>query len=300
MEELESLNSKFSIKNSVRFDAGEGGMSRAVLTAGDSFAHVYLQGAHVALFQPAEAEPVLFLSKLSVFRDGKTIRGGVPIIFPWFGNHKTNSSLPAHGFVRTRFWSVSDSGVLTDGRVKLVMEQSDDEATRALWPHAFLAKFTVVLGEKLELKLEVLNKGETAFQFEEALHSYFRVGDIRQISVTGLKDTDYIDKVDGMRLKRQADSAVTFEGETDRVYLDTETACVIADPSLNRNIFIEKSGSASTVVWNPWSEKAVLVSDLGDDEWQSMVCVETGNADRNAIMLAPEMVHALHVRIGLG
>ena len=295
MEALESLNTKFSIENAVTFNVGEGGFPRAVLTAGGSEAHVYLHGAHVTLYQPEGAEAVLFMSGSSVFRDGKAIRGGVPIIFPWFGDHKSNPSLPAHGFVRTRAWTVTGTELLSDRRTKIVFELSDNQATRALWNHSFIARLTVVLGSMLELNLEVSNTGESAFEFEEALHSYFRVGAIGQTSVTGLEGAEYVDKVDAKRLKRQGNDPIEIEGETDRVYLDTQSTCIIADSLLNRKILIEKTGSASTVVWNPWVEKSAGLSDFGDDEWQTMLCVETCNVDRNAVTVAPGETHSMRV-----
>jgi glucose-6-phosphate 1-epimerase len=300
MEALESLNTRFSIEDAVSFNVGEGGLPRAVLTAGGSFAHVYLHGAHVALFQPEGAESVLFVSGSSIFRDGKAIRGGIPVIFPWFGDHKSNSSLPAHGFARNRAWTVTGTECIGDGSVKIRLELRDDEATRALWPHPFNTKLIVTLGKRLELNLEVSNTGKIAFEFEEALHSYFRVGDIRKTSLTGLEDVEYIDKVDGRRLKKQGDCSIEIEGETDRIYLDTTSTCVISDSFLKRKIHIEKSGSASTVVWNPWVEKSASLSDFGDDEWQRMICVETCNVDRNAVTLAPGATHTMRVRFSLG
>ncbi len=295
MEALESLNSRFSIQDSVTFDVGNGGLPRAVLTAQGSLAHVYLHGAHLALFQPEGAEAVLFMSGSSVFRDGKAIRGGVPVIFPWFGDHRSNSALPAHGFVRNRAWMVSSAELLSDGRAKIVLELSDDESTRAFWPHSFSARFIVIVGRMLELNLEVSNTGEIAFEFEEALHSYFHVGDIRQTSLKGLEGVEYIDKVDEKRLKRQDENPIKIGGETDRIYLNTQSNCVIADSLLKRKIHIEKSGSASTVVWNPWIEKSERLSDFGDDEWQKMLCVETCNVDRNAVTLVPGETHSMRV-----
>ncbi len=299
MEALESLNARFSIEDAVTFNVGEGGLPGVVLTGSGSLAHMYLHGAHVASFQPEGADSVLFMSGSSAFRDGKAIRGGVPVIFPWFGDHKSNASLPAHGFVRSRAWTVSGTELLTDRRVKIVLELGDDQETRALWPHPFIARLTVIVGRMLVLNLEVSNTGQIAFEFEEALHSYFRVGDIRRTSVTGLEGVEYIDKVEEKRLKRQGDNPIKIEGETDRIYLNTQSTCVIADSVLERKILIEKSGSASTVVWNPWIEKSARLSDFGDDEWQRMLCVETGNVERNAVTVAPGETHSMRVRFGL-
>src|SRR5690606_20141531 len=76
----------------VRFDQGNGGLTRIVVDTDEAEAHVYLHGAHVTHYQPRggrqQQSPVLMLSNRSHFQTGKPIRGGVPVIFPWFGPRK--------------------------------------------------------------------------------------------------------------------------------------------------------------------------------------------------------------------
>ncbi len=292
-------NDSFAISEAVSIETGRGGLPYLALSAGGSSAHIYLHGAHVTHFQPVDAEPVLFVSDEAVFGEGKAIRGGVPVIFPWFGANDQDPSLPSHGFARTRAWSVESTNVLDDRRVQVVLGLRDDEATRAVWPFAFAARFSVVLGETLEMELRIENTGDESFDYEDALHTYFQVGDVRKISLTGLEDTEYLDKVNGMQLAREGADPVSFKGETDRVYIDTESECVVHDPVMNRRIAIGKSGSRSTVVWNPWAEKSAAFADFGDDEWPGMVCVETCNVGRNAIALAPGADHATRATVQL-
>ena len=148
------------------------------------------------------------------------------------------------------------------------------------------------------MTLEVENRDIGPFRFEEALHTYFAVRDVERVSVDGLQTTDYLDKVAAFARKPQGDAPIRFAGETDRVYLDTDAPCVIHD-SGSRRIVITKSGSNTTVVWNPWVEKARAVPDLGDDEWREMVCVETANVGDAAIQLAPGATHTMTAEISI-
>ena len=141
------------------------------------------------------------------------------------------------------------------------------------------------------MELEIENRGPAPFRCEEALHTYFQVGEVRDVQVRGLENTEYYDKADGMRRKRQGDEPIAFTAETDRTYVNTESPCIISDPGLRRRILVEKTRSASTVVWNPWSAKARALPDYGDDEWTSMVCVETGNVADNALEISPGARH---------
>jgi D-hexose-6-phosphate mutarotase len=254
-------------------------------------AEIFLHGAHVARFQPTGQPPVLFLSDKSHFTPGKAIRGGVPIIFPWFGPHQTKPELGAHGFARTMEWTLESLSQSQSGEVRIAMSLAATDATRAVWPHDFTLRFYVVVGSTLEMTLETENTSAVPFTFEDALHTYFTVADALEIRVSGLAGAEYIDKVDGGKRKIQGPAAIGIERETDRLYLNTTTTCEVEDPSLARRIVVEKSGSASTVVWNPWVGKGMSLTDLGA-QWPSMICIETCNAADNAITLAPGGKHA--------
>ena len=130
-----------------------------------------------------------------------------------------------------------------------------------------------------------------AESFEDALHTYFSISDIRKVHITGLENCAYVDKMDGAAIKPAAKSAIEFTQETDRIYFDSIEPCVLHDTGWSRRIIVSKSGSRSTIVWNPWIDKAVRMPDFGDDEWPGMVCIETANVGANAIQLQPGEEH---------
>jgi glucose-6-phosphate 1-epimerase len=289
---IEELAARFGIADVVRFEAGPGRLVRAVVTTASAVGHVYLHGAHVTHYVPAGEQPLLFTSPRSQFVAGKAIRGGVPVIFPWFGPRADDPTAPEHGFARVAEWAV-DSVRTDDGSVAVTLRLDPSEATRATWPHEFRLRHEVVFGPRLTMTLEVENRGRDAFSFEEALHTYLLVGDVRRATIAGLEGTSYIDKTDGMKRKRVGDEPLQLVGPTDRVFPGTRTPCVVDDPVLGRRLVVEKEGSATTVVWNPWSEKAAAMADLGADAWPSMLCVETANTGDDAVSLAPGERHRM-------
>jgi glucose-6-phosphate 1-epimerase len=234
---------------------------------------------------------VLFLSPRAVFAAGKAIRGGVPVIFPWFGPHPTDKSLPAHGWARTRPWTLRHAGVERD-TVHLILELGVHG--RTLKPvDGWVLTYTVSVGPQLRLDLNAFNATAAPMSFEAALHTYLAVGDIRRTKIDGLAGRTFIDKVDKAQRKTQPAGAFTLTGETDRVYLNTPDTVTVHDPAAGRRLVVEKSGSATTVVWNPWAEKAKAMSDFGDDEWPGMICVETANVADYAVTLAPGQTHVM-------
>lgn len=272
----------------VRMEKGNGELERAVLRIGDAEAHVYLHGAHVTQFAIDGQPPILFLSKESQFADGKAIRGGVPICFPWFGprNPDPVGGSPMHGFARIVPWSRLDISATAD-RTSISLGLADSEQTRRWWPHSFAARYDVTLwADRLSLTLKVTNFDPAPITFEEALHSYFAVAEAHDVSIEGLDGVEYLDKTDNHARKVQS-GPVTISLETDRVYLGTRADCLIRDSGNNRAIVNAKENSDATVVWNPWVAKARAMADFGDDEWERMVCVETCNVATRAITLEP-------------
>jgi D-hexose-6-phosphate mutarotase len=286
---------------SVRAGAGEGGLPRLSVKAAQASAEVYFQGAHVTAWRPVTADaPVLWMSGKSVFEPGKPIRGGVPICFPWFAAHPAAPppAAPPHGFARLRDWALVRAQEEPAGGVTLELELTG-RGLAPQWPHSFRISHCIHVGAVLRLELIVHNTGVEPFTFEEALHTYFAVKDIHAVSVNGLDDTEYLDKVAGGVRRHQPAEPLRFTGETDRVFLDTHAACVIGDPGQRREITISKVGSDSTVVWNPWINKSRAMPDFGDDEWRGMVCVETCNVATNARTLEPAGTHKMTAVIEL-
>lgn len=291
------MANQFDIPDALRFEDTPGGLVRAVISTPAAEAEVYLQGAHVTHWTPRGRRPVLFVSPKSLFQPSKAIRGGVPIIFPWFGPRGDGKSGPAHGFARTMEWAIEGTQLHHDGRVEITLSLAPNDVTRGLGYGAFRLRFRVTAGAMLEMELETRNDATEPFTYEEALHTYFAIADIHRVSVTGLEGTTYIDKTDGFKRKQLSSEPLRIAKETDQVHLSTQAACVIDDPVWNRRIIIEKGGSESTVVWNPWIDKTKGMSDMAPDDWRGMICVETANAADNAVHLPPGATHKLTASI---
>ncbi len=291
-----SSNSDFlcslEIPDCAWFEFTEGGLTSVVVKTPLAQARVYLHGAHVAHYQKAGQPPLLFMSAATHLAPGKAIRGGIPLIFPWFGGLPENPQAPAHGFARTTAWTV-ESLKCEEEVVTLVLTLNESAQTLENWPHAFALRYTVVIGWDLRVSLEVGNTSSAPFTFENALHSYFSVSDVRSTPVVGLDGIEYIDKVDAATRKTQSAEPLLITGETDRVYLNTRATCLVNDPGLSRQISIAKEGSESTVVWSPWMAKAKAMADFGDEEWPTMICVESANAADNRVTLAAGAKHTL-------
>lgn len=293
------LNQQFSIPNALRFETAPSGLIRAVISTPLADAEIYQQGAHVAHWAPRGQRPVLFMSSKSLLAPGKPIRGGVPVIFPWFGPRSGDWPGPAHGFARTALWSVESSRLRSDGAVEIALALAAGDESRAFGFDAFALRFTVVIGSELSMSLDVANQSERPLVFEEALHSYFAVSGIGGVAVDGLEGTTYIDKTDSFSRKLQPDAPIRIAKETDQVHLNTAATCTISDPAWERRVVIPKTGSNSTVVWNPWIAKTATLADMAPDEWQRMICVETANVADNAVTLAPGDSHRLSATISV-
>ena len=299
--DLQTLTDHFAIAGVLAFSENENGLVRASVTTPSCSAELYLQGAHLTRWQPAGQQPVLFLSERSSFTPGKAIRGGIPLIFPWFGgrtataeNQRTDG--PSHGFARTSEWTLAFAALAGD-EVHLTLTLSPNETTRALGYDHFQLVYELTLGAELRLQLTVANQGTSVLSFEEAFHTYLGVGDAQQISITGLSDTDYLDKTDDLKRKHQSDTLLRLTGETDRPYLNTVATLNLDDPILKRRITVCKANSKSTVIWNPWSELTAKLADMDPNGWLTMTCIETANVGPNAITLAPGQQHAMEAHL---
>jgi D-hexose-6-phosphate mutarotase len=296
MNAAQQLNSQFGIKGQLSFRDDASGLVVAEIDNDQATASLCLQGAHLMTWQPkSQALPVVWLSRDAKLAAGKSIRGGAPVCWPWFGAHPSEPGFPGHGFARTVPWRMVESGKEPDGATRLTLRLQQSEKTRAQWPHDCTLDLTVVVGETLRMELVTENTGADDFSIGEALHTYFRIGDIGAVRVTGLENCDYWDKVGGSELKKQSGD-IHFSGETDRVYINTAAECVIEDDRLKRRIHVAKSGSLSTVVWTPWTEKAGKMGDMGQpDGWREMVCVESVNAMENVVKVAAGTRHTMIV-----
>jgi len=292
MNDQDHLNKKFSIPGIAKIEVGAGGLPRINVTSSLAESHIYLHGAHVTHFATRGQKPLLFLSEKSFFSSDKPIRGGVPICFPWFGPKAGDSTAAMHGFARLLAWEIGGITARPEGTVGVELQLKSSDQTRARWPFDFQATYQINVGKNLELRLRVTNQSTQNVSFEEALHTYLSVGDVKSVAINGLAGRRFIDKVDGAKEKTQT-GHITITGETDRVYLDTTDAVTVDDPALSRKLIVRKGSSSSTVVWNPWIAKAKAMADFGDDEWPHMLCIETANVAANAVSLAPGATHEM-------
>lgn len=297
--DLSLLQERFQ-KEGLAIGLGTGGLPVVALRNEFGAVTVSLYGAHVLSYTTAAGEPVLWLSDKAVFERSKPIRGGVPVCWPWFGAHQQDSEKPAHGFARICEWELLDahSGENAEGgwiELRLV----DSQQTRALWPYPFELIYRVSLGrDGLRLTLRTQNKGAEAFSVTTALHSYFGLASIDAASVLGLEGVDYLDQLDDLSRKTQ-EGLVKFDREVDRIYVNAPSKTWIDGAISGRRIEIQSQGSRSTVVWNPWIDKAKRMSDFGDTEYKEMLCVETANAGPDAIVVSPDQAHELEVLLKL-
>jgi glucose-6-phosphate 1-epimerase len=290
---INSLNREFSIADNLVFKEGPNGLIYAEVKNDSASAQIFLHGAHITSFIPNGQEAVIFLSPLSQFEAGKAIRGGIPISWPWFANHPTDKTKPAP---RTSLWEVRGTKQISKDETQITLGLIDNENTHELWEHSFDLEIVISIGKELNIELTMKNKANEDVLLSAAFHSYYCVQDVSDIAIYGLEGCEYIDKVDNFTSKIE-EGLIKITDETDRIYLDTKSNCFIEDPGLNRKIRIEKSGSSSTVVWNPWIEKARQMKDLGDQDYAKFVCVETTNAGTDLITLAPGEQHKLELNV---
>jgi glucose-6-phosphate 1-epimerase len=282
---LTELDRRFGIPDIARVCEGNGGLPRVNITSPFANAEMYLHGAHVTSWHPAGSEEVLFLSTKSRWEEGQAIRGGIPICFPWFRGKAGDPQAPAHGFVRTRSWQLY-SIVENDAGVAVTMFTASDEQTRRWWPGEFRLVHRATFGSELTLELTCINTGKTLFRFEEALHTYNRVGDIQDVRLEGLDGTRFLDNTDSNRQKTQLDDVI-IGSQTDSAFVDTQSDVDLFDPRRHRRIRLRKVNSSTTVVWNPWQDGATRLRDLGEGEWKQFLCVEASNIIGAAVTLAP-------------
>jgi glucose-6-phosphate 1-epimerase len=291
MTSIDELNRRYAIPGVAQITAGHGGLPRISIATPVATAEIYLHGAQVTSWRPVGHEEVIFLSQHSQFEAGKAIRGGIPVCFPWFRNKLDDPKAPSHGVVRTKAWELDSVEVQGNG-VLVSLSTVSDEGTRAWWPHDFHLVHRATIGTQLTQELIVTNTGPGPARFEEALHTYYRVGAAEKVRILGLDGVAYLDNTDGNREKRQ-EGDIVFTAQTDRAYLDTTHAVEILDPVLRRRIRLEKQNSRTTVVWNPWSTGAQTLSDLGNDEWRNTACVEASNMRAFPVDLAPGQQHTM-------
>jgi glucose-6-phosphate 1-epimerase len=288
---VSELDRHFGIPQTARVSEGNGGLARVEISTPLAQGEMYLHGAQVTSWHPRGSEEVLFLSTKSQWQQGHAIRGGIPICFPWFRGKADDPHAPAHGFARTTSWQL-DSIVERDGRVAVTMFIESDDQTRRWWPAKFRLLSRATFGAELMLELLCTNTGTTPLRFEEALHTYNLVGDIADVRLQGLDNSQFLDNTDSNNQTTQV-GEVTVRSQMDNAFMTSKTPVDLLDRKMRRRIRLQKSNSSSTVVWNPWQTGANALRDLGQDEWKHFLCVEAANIMGAAVTLSPGQEHTL-------
>jgi glucose-6-phosphate 1-epimerase len=291
--DLATLRAKFApvLKDGITIKAGQLGLPLVVVDTPACQGHVYLYGAHVSHFQPAKQKPVLFMSEVPL-TPGGAFRGGVPVCFPWFAiqrpdfpNKGPKTPPPRHGFARIRPWDLVDLQRVGD-EVIVRLALYADASSHEYWPFDFSADYVVRFGRELQMSLTVHNLDVKPFVFEEALHSYFAVSEVKNV------------KLDGPRWARD----FVVDRQIDFIQHATPDTVTLHDAELNRSISVEKTGSNSTVVWFPWMPEPgkSTVPDMTQPESRTMLCIETANAGPESVTLQPGAKHTMRARVSVG
>jgi len=255
-------------------------------------AKVALQGAHLFEYQRVGQEAILWLSEISDFEQGRAIRGGVPLCWPWFG-FSEDKTLPQHGFARTTMWEFVSANEIDESETTLLFRLSNSEQTLKIWNYKFLLELQITISKELKMELKTTNLDERAFKISQALHTYFSVSHISEVAIKGLDKKPYLDALSWQ--KEVQGGNIRFEEEIDRVYQEVNNEIILVDK--NREIYIKNTNSASVVVWNPWIEKTSRMSAMKEDAYEHFVCIESANAFDDTRVIEPKQFHTLIAQI---
>ncbi len=286
----------YEIPDNLYFQKTENGLTKIIIDNEHAEAEIYLHGANLTHFQPKGESPVIFNAKETIFAASKTVHAGIPICWPWFGAHPTESGKPQHGFARDMCWKLKSAKMLDSNETEVVLTLKESPHTLELWPYAFELELTFTVGKSLSVSLKTTNTAAKPFTFTQALHTYFAVSDIESVQAEGVEETPYIDYTDAKKEKVEP-GALHINRTVNRVYIPTQATCRIIDPLLKRTIMIEKEGSNSTTIWNPWQESGI--HDLPGDAYRKFLCIETTNALYDSKTLEPGEAHLIVQKVSI-
>ena len=288
---LESSYQQFAIKDRLSFVEGKGGLPFIKVENEYASALISIYGAQVLSYKlklkDGGNNELLFVSESAYFEEGKAIKGGIPICWPWFGRDPENLGRQMHGFARNMLWQLEDTSSTSAGDTKIVLSLTESKDSYKLWPHDFKVILTITIGKSLHLSLQTVNTGKEAFTITQALHTYFSIADIQQVQLEGLDGVQYLDMVNGANKTEVQLDGVNVNQEVDRIYTDAPNYATLIDTKSQREVTIKTSGSKTTVVWNPWIDISKSSGDLNDDAYQRFICVETANAAEDVVLVEP-------------
>lgn len=276
----------FFIEDQLSIVEGKGGFPIIRIDNEHASAVISVYGAQVLSYRSKNStKDLLYVSEKAFFEKGKAIKGGIPICWPWFGQDQEKVGTQMHGFARNMLWKLEDTRVLADGETVIILSLTDTEETKKLWPHEFKLTLKIQVGKTLKLVLQTENTGSSSFVITQAMHAYFAIDDIHQISILGLDQVSYFDKVSGKTESVLQKNDLFIDQEVDRIYTDVPCELVLVDRESNRKVIIHSKGSETAIVWNPWIEISKNSGDLTDDAYQQFVCIETANAVEDKVIV---------------
>ena len=270
---------------------GLGGQPRLLVDAPAGAAEIYLQGGTVTSWTPSGGSEVIFTSRQAVFNGSTAIRGGIPLCLPEFGVGINGDAVPKHGWARIAPWQLRTVTGTDDGGVRALLSVSRDHLT---------ALYEVEVGQTLRLGLSLRNDGAEPRTVEAAAHTYLSVHDVTASIISGLAGSSYNDNLarSPQEARRIQEGDVKISGPVDRIY-DSSEPVAVTDPGHRRTIRIDKRNAPSTIVWNPWSTYSAPLPDMADDEFPTMVCVESGAVRENAPTIDPGTSWAMQVTLSV-
>ncbi len=298
MMDINNLNAKFSIPGQLCLTKLENQFIALNITNNFADAQISLYGAQIISYTPKNEIDMLWLSPTSYFTEGKAIRGGIPVCFPWFGPHPSDQSKPQHGFGRILNWELAETRLTSKDEIEVKLRLQSSPATKSYWPFDFLAEITFLIGKTITVTLKVINQSDLPVEYSCALHTYLRVKEIQDCAILGLQDCLYQEDSEQI-MHTEKEAKLTINQEVDRNYTNTAGYYSLVDPNLNRTIRIHKTGSLITTVWNPGSQKSQSLKDMPDDGYKNFVCIEAVNALFNTIKLAPGEAHETSTKLEL-
>jgi glucose-6-phosphate 1-epimerase len=284
---IETLNNNFAIEGIVSIKAGNGGFPFINIINQYCTASVSLYGAQIVSYIPTNQQDVLWVSSKSLFEEGKAIRGGIPLCFPWFGPHTNDKTKPQHGFARISTWQIDTIEQVQDGATHIQLSLQQSTTTLALWPYSFTAVINFIVGKTLQVVFTVTNTDAQQFEYSDALHTYFNISNIANIQLKGFDNATYYEAF-GNELLQQEICSINQGIENNRRYVNHSTASIITDLGFKRTIRAEKTNSKVTVVWNPGPVTSLKISDMEPEGYQHFICAEPANAYEGIDMIVLE------------
>ena len=249
-------------------------------------AKIFLQGAQLTQFTPKEQKPLIWVSEDEDYIAGKSVRGGIPICWPWFGVSE-HQDWPIHGVARTQVWRAEEVNE-KDDYIEVSLSLPMLQVNKAYWPHETRLNVIFKLSKTLSVSLKNTNLDKEEISFTQALHTYFPTPDIKTTQVDGLQGSQYIEFGEG---PFDQNDIVNFARETDMVYNNAPLVQKIK--TLDGTISVARENSTSCVLWNPWVDKAQRLTNFQDDEYNKMLCLEAANVKQDIVNLAPGESHTL-------